>query len=181
MHRLETAFDRTCPQYCENPYRPGDPLEFLWPEVLQLEETAEQPTRGLCYDYRVRLRNGLQASGEVRRLADNIVLRCFAGPNKIPDHHHPRGRPYPYLQRLRSRERGDRINQREAGPNGPLGVILMRCGIAEVNQYAIAQISGNEASEGAHGLGDAPLIGRNDLPQVFWVETSRQRRRADKV
>ena len=57
----------------------------------------------------------------------------------------------------------------------------MRCGIAEVNQYAIAQISGNEASEAAYGLGDAPLIGRNDLAQVFWVETSRQRRRADKV
>src|SRR5258707_1498471 len=36
---------------------------------------------------------------------------------------------------------------------------------------ASAHISGDEASEVAHGLGDAPLIGRNDLAKVLWVHT----------
>jgi hypothetical protein len=49
------------------------------------------------------------------------------------------------LQGLRSRERGDRIDQREAGPNCTLGVILMRCRIAEKDKHAVAYISRDEA------------------------------------
>ena len=57
----------------------------------------------------------------------------------------------------------------------------MRCRIAEVNQHTVAHISGDEAPEAAHGLGDAPLIGRNDLAQVLRVHTGGERRRTDKV
>jgi hypothetical protein len=64
---------------------------------------------------------------------------------------------------------------------GSLGVIFMRCRIAEVNQHTIAQIPGDEAPEAAHGLGDARLIGRNDLAQVLQVHACGERRRTDKV
>src|ERR1700682_2705373 len=57
----------------------------------------------------------------------------------------------------------------------------MRCRIAEVNQHTIAHISGDEAPEVPHGLGDAPLVGRNDLAKVLWVHTGGKRRRTDKV
>src|SRR6266536_1213138 len=57
----------------------------------------------------------------------------------------------------------------------------MRCRIAEVNQHTIAHISGDEASEATHGLGDAPLVGRNHLAQVLWVHTGGECRRTDKV
>ena len=43
MHRLEAAFHRSRSQGCERPYRPGNALEVLGPEVLQLEEIAEKP------------------------------------------------------------------------------------------------------------------------------------------
>jgi hypothetical protein len=109
------------------------------------------------------------------------VLLRFAGSDKISDDHHPGGSPYPHLQGLRSRERRNRIDQRDAGPNCTLGVILMRCRIAEVNQHTIAHISGDEASEATHGLGDAPLVGRNHLAQVLWVHTGGECRRTDKV
>ena len=107
-------------------HRPGNPLELPWPEVPQLEEIAEQPARGLGNDDRVRLGDALQAGREVRRLADNTALLRFAGPDKVSDHHHPGGNPDPHLQGLRRAERGNRIDQREAGPNCTLGVILMR-------------------------------------------------------
>ena len=57
----------------------------------------------------------------------------------------------------------------------------MRCRIAEVNQHTIAHIPGDEAPEAAHGLGDARLIGRNDLAQVLRIHACGERRRTDKV
>jgi len=97
VHCLEAALDRTCPQHRESTHRPDDPLEVLGPKVLQLEEIAEEPARGLGNDNRVRLGDALKACREVRRLADNIVLLRFAGPHKIPNHHHPGGSPDPHL------------------------------------------------------------------------------------
>src|SRR6478736_2454819 len=97
MQCFEAALDRTWPPHRESFHRPRNPLELLWPEVLQLEKIAKEPARALRYDYHVRLGDALKACGEVRRLAYNIVLLRFAGPHKIPDHHHPSGSPYPHL------------------------------------------------------------------------------------
>ncbi len=181
VHRLEAALDRTCPQHRESCHRPGDPLELLWPEVPQLEEIAQQPAGGLGNDDRVRLGDALKACREVRRLADDTALLRFAGPDKVPDHHQAGGNPNPHLYGLRSRERSNRIDQREAGPNGTLGVILMRLRIAEINQHAVAHIFRDEAPEAAHSIGDARLIGRNDLAQVLRVHACGERRRTNKV
>jgi hypothetical protein len=52
---------------------------------------------GLGNDDCVRLGNTLKACREVRCFADNIVLLRFAGPDKIPDHHHPGGNSDPHL------------------------------------------------------------------------------------
>ena len=97
VHCLEAALDRTCPQRRERSHRTGDPLELLWSKVPQLEEIAEQIARGLGNDDCVRLGDALKACREVRCLADYIVLLRLAGPQKIPDHHHPGGNPYPHL------------------------------------------------------------------------------------
>ena len=97
MHRLEAALDRTCPQHREGFHRPGDPLELLGTQVLQLEEIAKEPARGLGNDNRVRRGDALKACCKVRCLADDIVLLRFAGPHNIPNHHHPGGNPYPDL------------------------------------------------------------------------------------
>jgi S1-C subfamily serine protease len=53
--------------------------------------------------------------------------------------------------------------------------------IAKVHEDAIPHISGDEPAEVAHGLGDAFLIGRNDLAQVLRVLADRERRRTDQV
>ena len=53
--------------------------------------------------------------------------------------------------------------------------------VAEVDQYAVAHVLGYEPAEAVHGLGDAFLIGRNDLAQVLRVHAGGERRRADQV
>ena len=57
----------------------------------------------------------------------------------------------------------------------------MRLRKAEVHEHAVAHVLRYEAIEALHSLGDALLIGRNDLPQVLRVHPRRQCRRTDKV
>jgi hypothetical protein len=55
------------------------------------------PAGGLGNDNRVRLGDALKARREVWRLADNTALLCFAGPDKISDHHQAGSSPDPHL------------------------------------------------------------------------------------
>jgi hypothetical protein len=57
----------------------------------------------------------------------------------------------------------------------------MRLRIAEVNQHAVAHVFRHEPAKATHGLGNARLIGRNDLAQILRVHTGGECRRADKV
>ena len=72
-------------------------------------------------------------------------------------------------------------DQLQPRPHRPLGVVLMRLRIAEIDQHAVAHVFRHEAAEAAHGLGDAFLIGRNDLAQVLGVHAGGERRRTDQV
>ena len=51
----------------------------------------------------------------------------------------------------------------------------------KINQNSVAQIFGDEPAEAAHSLGDAVLISRYDLAQIFRVHACGERRRTDKV
>ena len=69
-----------------------------------------------------------------------------------------------------------RSHQLQPCAHGPLCVVLVRLGVAEVDQDPVAHVLRYEAAEALHGLRDALLIGRNDLAQVFRVHARRQRR-----
>ena len=86
---LEAAFRRTRPQRRPGPHRPGDALEVLGPEVLQLEQIAEKFSRGLGNDHHVRLGDPLQARREVRRLADDAALLRLARSDQVADDDQP--------------------------------------------------------------------------------------------
>ena len=53
--------------------------------------------------------------------------------------------------------------------------------IAEVDEHTIAHVLRHEAAEALHSLGNAFLIGRNDLSKVLRVHARGECRRADKV
>ena len=64
-------------------------------------------------------------------------------------------------------------HQLQPCPDGPLCVVLMGLRIPEIDQNAIAHVLRDEPAEALHGLGDALLISRNDLAQVFRVHARR--------
>ena len=69
-----------------------------------------------------------------------------------------------------------RRDQLQPCAHGPLCVVLVSLRVAEVDQDAVAHVLRDEATEALHGLGDALLVGRNDLAEVFRVHARRQRR-----
>ena len=74
-------------------HRPGDALHLDGAEIAVFEEIADQPARARGDDDRVRLGQGLQTGGQVRRLADDrlFLRRSFA--DQIADNHQPSGDP----------------------------------------------------------------------------------------
>jgi len=62
-----------------------------------------------------------------------------------------------------------------------VSIIFMSLRIAKVDEHAVAHILREKAAKALHSLGNAFLIGRNDLAEVFRVHAGRQGRRAHKV
>ena len=89
--------------------------------------------------------------------------------------------PIRTFQRLLYGEPADRVDDREPGARRALGVVLMRLGIAEINQHAVAHILGDKTAKAADGVGDAAVVGADDLAQILGIEARRQRRRTDQV
>ena len=82
---LEAAFRRTRPQRRPGSHRPGDTLEVLRPEVLELEQIAEELPGAFGDDHRVRLGDPLQTRRKVRRLADDAALLRLSRSDQVAD------------------------------------------------------------------------------------------------
>jgi hypothetical protein len=57
----------------------------------------------------------------------------------------------------------------------------MRLRIAEIDQDAVAHIFGDKAGEAGDGVGDAAMIGAENLAQILGVVARCERRRADQI
>jgi hypothetical protein len=86
VQRLKAALNRACPHRRPRPYRLGDAFYLIGPEVLQLEQVAEQLSGALGNNDRVRIGDRLQACREVRGLADDRLLLSRTRPDQIADH-----------------------------------------------------------------------------------------------
>jgi hypothetical protein len=62
-----------------------------------------------------------------------------------------------------------RRDQLQPCTHGSLCVVLVGVGIPEVDQHPIAHVLRNEAAEALNGLGDALLVSRSYLAEVFRV------------
>jgi hypothetical protein len=121
----------------------------------------------------------LQACGKVWRFAHDAALLRFARTNEIADHNQAGGDTYPYLHRLGRGEQSDGIDQRKTNPDRPLGVIFVRCRIAEINEHAVAHVLRDEAIKSGDRLGDAFVIGTDHCAQVLRVHAGGECRRTD--
>ena len=66
-------------------------------------------------------------------------------------------------------------------PDRPLGIVLMRLRVAEIDQNAIAHVLGDKAIEAPDGIRDGAVICADDLAQILGIEPRRQRHRADQI
>ncbi len=71
------------------------------------------------------------------------------------------------------RKPADRLDNGQSGADRALGVVLMRLGVAEIDQHAVAHVFGDKTGEPADGVGDAAVIGPDDLAQILGVEARR--------
>jgi hypothetical protein len=154
------------------PHRRGNTLEIPRPEVLKLEEGSEKSSRAVGDDDPVRLGDSLQSCREVRGLPDNATLLSFARADKIAHYNESRRDPDPHLQWARrdGRELWHCLDQSKSGANRALGIMLVRLGIAEIGQDAVAHILCHETAVALDQCGAAAMIGAHDPPQVLGVE-----------
>jgi hypothetical protein len=123
----------------------------------------------------------VRAGLEVRRLADDAALLCRALADEIADHGEPGGDAEPHAQILSRCQSADCLDHRQAGAHRPLGIVLMRSRIAEIDQHPVAHIFSDKAVEAADRIGDGVMVVPDEVPQILRVKTRRERRRADQV
>ena len=155
--------------------------ELLRSEVFQIEQRADLPSRAFGDDERTRAGKRLQPRGKIRRLADDPALLCGTLADQITDHGEPGSDAEPHAQIFSRRQSADRLDHRQPGPHRPLGIVLMRPRIAEIDQHTIAHVFGDKAVEAADRFGDRAVIGADQLPQILRVMTGRERGRADEI
>jgi hypothetical protein len=153
-------------------YRLRDALDFLGPKVLQLEQIAEKFSCAFSNYNVVRLGDALEASRNVRRLADNRLLLSSARSDQIADYDQSGGNADAGLQWSSRLQPVHRLDLFQPRPDRSLGIILMGLRIAEIDQHAVAHVFRHEPAEPLHSLGDALLISGNDLAQVLRVHSA---------
>ena len=82
-----------------------------------------------------------------------LLRRAIA--DQVADHDEPGGDAEPHAQILARWQSADRLDHREPGAHGPLGIVLMRLRLAEIDQHPVAHVFGDEAVEMADRIADA--------------------------
>jgi hypothetical protein len=179
--RLEAAQHAAFTDHLPGALRLGEAGERLRPEIRDLKQCADLPPRALGNDHRARCGQRLQPGSEVRRLADHAALLRGARADQIPDHDEPAGDAEPHIHRFGRGEPADCIDHGEPGADRALGIVLMRLGIAEIDQHAVAHVLGDKTGKPGDRVGDAAMVGADNLAQILGIVPRRQRRRADEV
>src|SRR6516162_5256237 len=151
----------------------GKARERLGPEILDIEQRAELSPGAVGNDQGARPRQRLQAGGEVWRLADHAPLLRGTSTDQIANDDEASGDTNPHVQRLLCGEPADRVDDREPGASGALGIVLMRLGIAEINEHAVAHIFGDKTAKAGDRVSHTAMVGADDLAQILRIEARR--------
>ena len=129
-----------------------------------------------------RRRLGLQTRREIRRLADDRLLLGGARSDQVTDDDEPRGDADAALQGRAGRQPGDACDELQRRPYRPLRVILMGLRITEDRRaHRRPYTSRRTRRSAATALGDALLVGGDDLAQVLGIHTRGKCCRTDEV
>ena len=78
-------------------------------------------------------------------------------------------------------ELGYGVEDREARARGPLGVVVVRLGIAEKRHHAVAKVLGDMSAKTLDGLRRRAMVLADDLPPLFRIEMAGDLGRADEI
>ncbi len=165
----------------------GDALERVRAERLAGEDVADQIARRGADQDGIGAGEGLQARGEVGRVADHRLLARGALADRLADHDEPardadaHGEAGPVAAGDLGAERRQRVENREAGADRALGVLFLRVRVAEINQHAVAHEFGDVAVEMPDGFADRLLKGADHIAHVLGIELRREARRIRQV
>ena len=111
------------------------------------------------------------------------MLLGRADADEVADHDKPGGDADAHLQGNAGGglELRHRLDQRKPGPDGAFGVMLDGLGIAEIGQYPVANVPGDETAGTGDEIGAAAVVRADDLAHVLGVEPRRERGRANEV
>jgi hypothetical protein len=157
------------------------PLQVVGTELPAFEHPSHQPPGAGCDHDRAGRRYGLQPRRQVRRLADRNALRRVAGPRLLADDNLPRGDADARLNGHAGRglHRADRIEDGKTGAHGLLSVMLVRRGVAKIDQHPIAQILGDKAVKLRHHTRGDLVEGGDPIVHVLGVRIGRKGGRAE--
>jgi hypothetical protein len=181
--RLETTLHRARPKRLPDLHRRANAPDRDGADVAIIEEIAEQTPRLARDQHASGLGQALPSGGEVRRFTDDTTFLHFPAADQIADDDKA-GSDADAAGEFADRsqpQRANRTDQLEPGQDRPLGIVLLRPRVAEIDQYAVAHVFGDEAVEPADRVGDAVVIGGDDLAQILGIELRGQRRRTNQV
>ena len=158
-----------------------DALEACVAEPLAGEDVADEIMRSGADQNCVGTGEGLQTRGEVGRLADDRLLARGAFADRLADDDDPArdadacGDAGPVAAAGGPGvERRQRVEDREAGADRALGVLLPRVWVAEINQDAIAHELGDIAVEAPDSFAHRLLIGADHIAHILGIEPRRE-------
>jgi hypothetical protein len=103
----------------------------------------------------------LGASGQIGRLADHALLLSGARTNEVAHHDKPGGDTDAHLQENTGggRELRHRLDEGKPSADRALGLMLVCLRVAEIGEYSVAHVSGDEPTVFDDHLGTMSMIG----------------------
>ena len=167
---------------CREAAGPG-PCSELRSQGDQVERRPDELLRAVGDDDLSRLRQVLQAGGDVGRVADHGGFLRRALADQVADDHQPGGDAGTRGKRLAiaGPQLGDGADRGQGGAHRPFGLVFMRLRPAEIGQHAVAHELGDIAVEARNLAGHRVLVAPDDLAHLFRIAARRQGRRTDEV
>ena len=172
--RVESALRSALP--VNPPYLDGlfEAFDDVLAHIGELEQPHGQLVRARRHDNAVGRRERLQPRGKVGRLPDDHLLLRRVGADQFADHHQAGRDADPPAQRSVRMGRQTRqvAHDRQGRSYRALGVVLMRAGIAEIDENAVAHEFGDVPAEPFDALGAEDPVRAEELHQRLRIDES---------
>ena len=171
MQRLKTACGQARSQCRPSVHRTCNSLQVLRPEILEIEQIAEELSRTLGDNRSVRLGESLKLRRDIRRLADDAVLLRASRICHLTDDHEAGGNPDPRLQRRGRFQRGRCRDQFKRRANRALGIVLVRFRIAKIEYRSVPVGVCDESVVPTSRFSDAAMIASDNLAYILRIHS----------